>query len=70
MLVRKNTLGKQALRPQFLQKIELFLEYVFIFLPGAAERSGFTSDYPLLLAGVLNCPLFATCDSSLQLCTA
>ena len=44
---------KSPLSPRFLQNTELFLECVFVLLPGAADRNKFTSDCSLLLAGVI-----------------
>lgn len=41
---------RRVLLPQFLQNMEWFWECGFALLLGVAERSEFTSDYPLQLA--------------------
>jgi hypothetical protein len=40
----------KSLVTRFLQNTEMFLECVFMCFPDTAERSGFISDYLLLLA--------------------
>ena len=53
MLVRTLQENKtRILLPQFLQNTELFLECVFAFLAGVADRSEFTSGYSLLFGAI------------------
>ena len=46
------------LRPRLLQTVGLFLEFVFVFLPGVVARSEFTSAYSLLLIGIVQLYIF------------
>lgn len=51
----ENTKKKRTgvLGLQFPQNTKLFLDFVFMLLPGVADRTELTSDYSLLLADVI-----------------